>query len=393
MQNSTESTKRVRSLQVVHSIHAPVSARSFVMPMVAYLNQAGISTQLWVENRSNQSETIADLTVPKQFVESDLVKNPLALIARLTKYRRQLRIDRPKIVHTHQTRASIIPLLAAYLEKIPVRIYQNHGLPYLGHRGLLRWFLRSLELINIKLATHVLLVSHSNLVEARVDRLIPANIGCVLASGSATGIDTSNFELDNYRGNATKLARQKLNIPESAFVLAYVGRPFKRKGFHLLLKAWQQSGLADNNNYLIIAGCTATECDRVFGYPIPGVKGLGYLNDLTEFYAACDVVTLPSEHEGFPYSLLEGAAAGKPLLGTDIPGIRCAIKDRVTGLLIPANDEIELVKAMVELAEDPDLRLNLGKSARLRIEQEFTTDIVLSSLLEFYTNELNIYSR
>ncbi|MBW4665953.1 MAG: glycosyltransferase [Cyanomargarita calcarea GSE-NOS-MK-12-04C] len=375
-------------LRVLHSIHFPVSARSFVKPVVDYLNQSGIATELWVENHSKHSTVIQQLNVPKRLVASDLVFNPIEFIRRLSNYRRQLRVANPDILHTHQTRASLIPLLAAYLEKIPIRVYQNHGLPYLGYRGPLRWLLRSLEIINIRLATHVLLVSRSNLSAARKDRLLSANQGAVIANGSAVGIDLAEYELSSFSGHRKKQAKKKFGVAEAPFVLAYVGRPVRRKGFHLLLKAWEKSGLGLQNCFLLIAGCTANECEAALGHPVVGVKGLGYLTNLSKFYAACDAVTLPSEHEGFPYSLLEGAAAAKPLIGTDIPGIRCAIQPNQTGLLVPVNDELALANAISQLASDPVLRSRLGQNARKRVEQEFAREIVLTSLQDFYYKDL-----
>lgn len=375
-------------VKVIHNIHFPVSALSFVMPIVAYLNQSGISTELWVENNIKHLTVVQQLNVPKQLVSSNLVLNPLTFFRILSNYRYQLKAIKPKVIHAHQTRASLIPLLAAYLEKVPIRIYHNHGLPYLGYRGVLRWLLRSLEVINIRLATHILLVSQSNLTAARADGLLLENQGVVLAHGSAVGIDLVDFDLTRFTGESIKQAREKFGISETAFVLAYVGRPVKRKGFHILLRAWEKSGLGKQNNILLIAGCTGAECDAVLGYAVAGVKGLGYLTNLYEFYAACDVVTLPSEHEGFPYSMLEGAAAGRPLIGTDIPGIRCAIKHDETGLLVSVNDEASLVEAIKKLASDPQLRSRLGCNARRRVEQEFTREIVLTSLLDFYQIQL-----
>lgn len=371
-------------VKIVHNIHFPVSARSFVIPIVAYLNKHGINTELWVEDNAKHSEVIQQFTVPKQLIASDLVLNPVKFFRRLYNYRRQLRTTKPKILHAHQSRASLIPLLAAYLEKVPIRVYHNHGLPYLGYQGILRWLLRLLEAINIYLATHILLVSHSNLQGARADGLLSKNQGTVIAKGSIAGIDLTDFDINNFNGDNAKLARNKFGIPENVFVLAYVGRPVKRKGFHLLLKAWEKTALGTQNNILLIAGCSAAECDEVLGYQVPGVKGLGYLNNLHEFYAACDVVTLPSEHEGFPYSMLEGAASGKPLIGTDIPGIRCTVKHNQTGLLVPLNDEIALAEAIRKLAFDPLLRSRLGENARKRVEQEFQREFVLRSLLNFY---------
>ncbi|NJR50761.1 MAG: glycosyltransferase family 4 protein [Leptolyngbyaceae cyanobacterium CSU_1_3] len=368
-------------VEVIHSIHFPVSARSFIQPIVEYLNQAGIDAELWAEYQPKHQAVIDQLQVPKQFIDSNLTLSPIAFLRKLSCYRQRLKLAKPRLLHTHQSRASLIPLLAAYLERVPIRVYQNHGLPYLGYQGILRYALRLLDMINIRLATHVLLVSHSNLKEARMDGLLADDRGAVLAGGSIAGIDLNQFDakpLDLIQ------AKQRLGVAAAPFVLAYIGRPVRRKGFHLLLKAWERSGLGNQNNVLLIAGCTAAECESALGRTIAGVRGLGYLTDLHELYAACDAVTLPSEHEGFPYSLLEGAAAAKPLIGTDIPGIRCAIEAGQTGLLLPAKDEVALTEAIQRLATDLGLRSRLGQNARKRVEQEFSREKVLDSLLEFY---------
>jgi glycosyltransferase involved in cell wall biosynthesis len=378
---------------VVHSIHFPVSALHFVMPMVAHLNRNGIAAELWFENKERHQDTIQRIAVPQRHLDSDLTANPRNFVQRLTDYRTQLRAARPKVVHAHQMRASLIPLLAARLERVPVRVYHNHGLPYLGYRGLRRRMLRRLERINIGLATHVLLVSHSNLDAARVDRVLPADKGRVLANGSAVGIDLAEFTRERFDAKATKGARAKLGIGNAAFVLAYVGRPVKRKGFHLLLSAWARSDLGRSGNLLLVAGCTHEECACALGRVLEGVKALGYLTDLREFYAASDAIVLPSDHEGFPYSLLEGAAAGKALIGTDIPGIRCAVRQNQTGLLIPRQDEAALRQAIECLASDPALATRLGRNARDRVEREFSRKIVLQSLLDYYKKELDLSSR
>jgi glycosyltransferase involved in cell wall biosynthesis len=143
-------------------------------------------------------------------------------------------------------------------------------------------------------------------------------------------------------------------------------------------------------NVLLTAGCTQEECARALGHAVEGVKGLGYLTDLKDFYAASDAVVLPSEHEGFPYSLLEGAAAGRPLIGTDIPGIRCAIQRGETGLLVGARDEAALSQAIKSLASNPALGARLGANARSRVEREFERKIVLQSLLKYYMSELRL---
>src|SRR3989442_6969255 len=262
---------------VVHSIHFPVSARNFVMPMVECLIRHGIDAELWFEDQDKHQAVIRQITVPSRHVDSDLSFDPLVFNRRLAAYRRELRKSPPGILRSHQARASLIPLLAGYLEKVPARVYHNHGLAYLGYRSLMRRLLRTLEQINIRLATHVLLVSHSNLAVARSDGLLRAGKGTVLANGSAVGIDLQEFSEERFNKVAQKAARQKFDLPADRFGLAYVGRPVKRKGFHFLLKAWKSTGLGLKGNVLLVAGCTQEECAGALGHAVEGVKGLGYL--------------------------------------------------------------------------------------------------------------------
>ena len=352
--------------------------------MVEYLNRHGLASELWVQDDPKHRAVIEQLAVPKRIVACDITFNPWTFLCRLRVFRRELRAVRPRVLMAHQTRAALIPLLAARLEGVPYRIYRNGGLPYLGYRGLLRFLLRTLERLNVALATHVLCVSHSNLAAARADGLLPSGTGEVLASGSAVGLDLDEFSADCFTAAAAKEARAQLGLPGSAFVLGYVGRPVRRKGFHLLLDAWNRSGLGAQGGVLLIAGCTPAECRHVPHGDAPGVRGLGYLLDLKPFYAACDAVTLPSEHEGFPNSMLEGAAAGRPLLGTDIPGVRCSVLHGQTGLLVPNKDPAALSAAIGRLAADPDLRARLGRAGRERVEREFSRETVLATLLHFY---------
>ena len=131
--------------KVIQNIHFPVSARSFVEPIVDRFNREHIETELWVENNPKHQAVLQSLNVPKRLVGSDLTLNPFAFFKRVLAYRQALREAQPQVLPAHQTRASLIPLLAAYLEKVPVRIYYTHGLPYLVYTGPMRGLLRALE--------------------------------------------------------------------------------------------------------------------------------------------------------------------------------------------------------------------------------------------------------
>lgn len=376
--------------KIIHTIHFPVSARSFVEPLVSCLRERGYDAVMWLQEHPEHGAMSSAIRVPFRFLPIDVSCSPIRLTARLWGLYRELRRLRPNVLHAHQTRASLLPLAAALLSGVPVRVYHNHGLPYLGYAGVKRAMLRMIEQMNMRMATHVLLVSRSNLVAAEDDGLLAPGRARVLASGSAAGIDLAEYAPEAFDRQSRLAARRVLGIPEAAYVVAFVGRPVRRKGFITLLEAWLRSGLWRHGACLVTVGCTQAQCDAALGTRVPGVLGLGYQMDVRPVYAACDVVTLPSWHEGLGCSLLEGAAAGRPLVGSDIPGIRCAIIDSQTGLLVRPNDPDSLSDALVRLADDVELRNRLGAQARRRVESEFDRGLVLEALLGYYTDILGM---
>lgn len=382
-QETSESSK------VVMSIHFPVSAKKFLLPLVQKLESHGIPSELWVQDVEGHEKVLQDLGDQVRIVGSDLTVNPLVFLRRLSKYRKHLREVKPEVVHAHQTRASVIPLLAAWMEGIPHRIYNNHGFAYLSKNGVGRWICRWIEKLNIALSTDVLMVSHSNRQAAMEDKLLDARQGKVLGHGSAVGIELSQFTQFNQAG-AKQAARQKFNLNDSRVVFGYVGRRVRHKGFHLLLDAWERSGLGEQGCELVMAGCSQLDCESVGKGSAKGIVPLGYIDDMESFYTACDVIALPSNHEGLPYALLEGAAAGCALLASDIPGNRCAIEHNVNGMLVPPGDLDKVVEALQILAADPELCKRLGQGGRKLVEEKYQRDYVLGEFLQYYQQMLDV---
>jgi glycosyltransferase involved in cell wall biosynthesis len=376
---------------VVHAYHNPTGARIFAAPMVARLTRAGIDAELWCSPGPCPWLGVparASLQAPVRYIPSALSRNPLRSLLRLVRLARDFRQRRPRVVHAHLLRGATLPLLAAWLTGVPQRIYHNHGLPHLGHHGPLRWALRSLELVNRCAATHLLMVSHSNLQSARADGL--EHNATVLGHGSAVGVDLSRFGAIARDGASRRSARQSFRIAPRAVVFGYAGRPVSHKGLSLLARAWERSGLVERGALALLAGVRPAELQRLVGAVPPGVLCVGPLEAMDAFYATSDVVVLTSRYEGFGYSLLEGAAAGLPGIGSDVPGIRCAIEDGVTGLLVPSGDVSALAQAMQRLAEDVPLRQRMGAAALARASQNFRNETVLDAMLKYYQGELGL---
>ena len=110
----------------------------------------------------------------------------------------------------------------------------------------------------------------------------------------------------------------------------------------------------------------------------------GFRGDMPHILASAAVVCLPSYREGMPGVLLEAAAAGRPVVTTDVPGCRDAVLPGETGLMVPARDAGALASALRTLLEDAALRQRMGAAARRRAETGFSRERVLSSTLGIY---------
>lgn len=98
----------------------------------------------------------------------------------------------------------------------------------------------------------------------------------------------------------------------------------------------------------------------------------------------CHIVTLPSYGEGLPRALIEAAAAGKPIVATDVSGCREVVRHGQNGLLVPPKDPEALHDALLRLIENPGLRREMGESGRKLVVERFSDTLVNQQTLELY---------
>lgn len=101
------------------------------------------------------------------------------------------------------------------------------------------------------------------------------------------------------------------------------------------------------------------------------VEWWGPRADMPDVLAQATIAVLPSHREGMPKSLLEAAAAGLPIVATDVPGCRDVVRDGDNGLLVPRGDAGALAGAIERLLDDPALARAMGRRGRERAEAEF----------------------
>jgi len=114
------------------------------------------------------------------------------------------------------------------------------------------------------------------------------------------------------------------------------------------------------------------------------VEWWGHRTDMPAVLRESHVVCLPSYREGMPKALLEAAAAGRPVVTTDVPGCRDCVEPGVSGLLVPARDAGALADALAALLADPSRRASMGRAGRARAERDFGIDAVVGDTLALY---------
>lgn len=117
---------------------------------------------------------------------------------------------------------------------------------------------------------------------------------------------------------------------------------------------------------------------------------LGHVSNMPELLATHQIFVLSTHYEGMPLALIEAMASGCACIGTDVVGVREVIQHGVTGLLVPENNAQALADAIAMLLADPEKAENLGRAARIAVQQNFTLQVMNDNytrlLFELYRN-------
>jgi lipopolysaccharide/colanic/teichoic acid biosynthesis glycosyltransferase len=115
------------------------------------------------------------------------------------------------------------------------------------------------------------------------------------------------------------------------------------------------------------------------------MRFIGFTKCPEQYMSAADFFCLPSYREGFPISILEASAAGIPTIGSDIYGIRDAIEDDVTGILVNPRDSLALSWAIFLFYQDAGLRMTLGDNAKKRASNLYQQEIVVQKYIDYFS--------
>ena len=200
------------------------------------------------------------------------------------------------------------------------------------------------------------------------------------------GIDTKPFENPAPKNEI----RKNLNIGDDALIMTIVANLIPYKGHADLIAALALiAGKIPGDWGLLVVGRDDGIQSKLVEQAIKAginnnIHWLGSRNDVADVLAASDMGILCSHEEGFSNSILEGMAAGLPMVVTDVGGNKEAVIDGQTGLVVPAHSPLDLGQAILRLAGGGDLRKTMGNAARKRLDENFTISACAAKYVNFY---------
>ena len=279
------------------------------------------------------------------------------------------------IVQYATPNAALYTSLAAKAAKIPVRLYCQWGIRYMGFEGPVRKLFKLLEKITCRCSTFIEAESHNIRKFSIEEGLYDEEKSDVIWNGSACGVDLEKFDISK-RELWREEIRNKYLLSEEQTVFCFAGRLTQDKGINELLQAFLSLAEKRGEVVLFVIG----PADDISSLNIElfekarahdRVIFTGNVVDIEKYYAASDVFVAPSYREGFGLVVIEAAALGLPAVISDVPGQVDAIVEGKTGVSCRVKNAAALEEAMLQLAEDEVLRTRMSENAHRYVEENY----------------------
>ncbi len=313
----------------------------------------------------------------------------LKSLMNLIKYFNQ---EKPDLLNAGTPKAGLLGMIAAFITRVPHRIYTMRGLRLETTTGIKRRVLWITEKISCSLATEVICISPSLLEEAKKLKLLNKK-GVVLKRGSSNGLDLDRYPLEenNKVKNFVKEFVSENKLKKDDFILGFVGRLTEDKGINELLDVFVELNEKDSQIKLIILGMLEQDLSEETHNLVKNhdsIFYLGYVPDTTLYYYLFDILIFPTHREGFGNVSIEAQAASVPVITTDVTGVRDTVINNKTGLLYPVKNKEKLKKSIVNLYNDESKREEFGKNGRAFVKENFQSITIWNELEKLYASYL-----
>ena len=366
--------------KICYILTGPVTVRAFFIPQLKYLSENGFDVSVIC---SSDDSLQSELGEKIHFIPVDMPRG-LSIFKSISVIRKLIKIFKQEsfnFIQYSTPNAALYGAIAAKICRVKIRNYHLMGFRYLGAKGILKVILKFLEKITCRLSSSIECVSKSNLELGVEEGIFAKNKATVVWNGSTGGIDLDRFSIEN-RTEWRNEIRNKLGYSKNDFIYGFVGRITKDKGIDELLEAFLNSA---HNAKLLMVG--EFENEQELNHDLLSnaksnnqIKFVGAVNDVEKYFAAIDMLVLPSYREGFGNVVIESAAMGTPAIVSDIPGPRDAVIPNKTAILVPPNNTMALENIFSTVSKETIK--SLGKEAADFSKNNFDQNILNKYILE-----------
>ena len=275
---------------------------------------------------------------------------------------------KPDIVFTYTIKPNVYGGMACQACKVPYLANVTGLGVAIQNGGVLQRISLTLYKMGLKGAKHVFFQNSEN-HRFMIENGIVKSPTTILPG---SGVNLDHFAYTDYPSE------------EQGIHFLFVGRIMKDKGIdELLATAKEIKGIYANVFFDVVGGYEGRYESIIKKAHEDGIiKYYGCQEDVRPFYRDCHCVVLPSYHEGMANVLLEGAAIGRPLITTNIPGCRESVQNGINGFLCEQKNEGSLYSGIIKfLNTNHSEKMNMGRESRRLVEERFDRNIIINQYL------------
>lgn len=280
------------------------------------------------------------------------------------------------IVHVHTPIAAVYGrLLKIKFPKLKT-VYTAHGFHFYKGAPFINWAIYyPIEKMMAKFTDVIITMNEEDYQMAQkfnIEEVFKVN---------GVGIDLNKYNSDLFNKNEI---RKKLNLKDDDFVILMIAEVNKNKNHKQMIDAIEILKNKGIDNIKVLCAGDGVIFDKIKQY----VKGknlqdnihmLGFRTDINELIASCDMGILMSYREGLPRNIMELMAYGKPVIGTNIRGIRDLIKHSINGYLVNIKDNKQTAKYIEKIYMNKQLLESMGENAYDKV-QVYSVDKVVNEI-------------
>jgi glycosyltransferase EpsD len=355
--------------------------RAFHIPYLKWFKQHGFEVHVAALDDGTLPLEGCDKFINIPFERSPYSKRNLRVYQLLKKTLENGKYD---IVHCHTPVAAALTRFAARrLRRYGLKvIYTTHGFHFFDGAPLSRWLIYYPVEKLLSRYTDALITVNNEDFEATKKYHFKCGQSYLVPG---VGVNMSTFHHTSH--DIRQQLREEYQIPADAFALFYAAEFIPRKNHQFIIQALPTLVKSIPNLLVLFAGegLKLNEM-RQLTYQLGVeryVKFLGYRRDIPKLVALSDIGISASHQEGLPISVAENMSVGLPVVVSIERGHKAMVEDGVNGFLYDLSNPKQFVARVVELYNNPMLRLQMGKAARESVKK-FSIENALAAHAKIY---------